>query len=230
MIALPQAEYATALYSLYTSAYKPNPSGPGNFMSLVLQTVAGLTQKYPATNKPTGDDIASTSVTSPAGTTAANLQTFLNGSGTPSTNVIMLGETHGNAADTARGNAAIAAISAAAPALSVNMVVFERGMSGTYAAPTAAGVNVVREENLTQPNANPNFWQGLSVAQRSIAVAGYLAACVAAGAQNTKNSILLLFGANHNDILSAFEQAVRQSGSYYVLKQARHYNFVQSNA
>jgi hypothetical protein len=229
MIALPQTEYANELYSLYMSAYKPAPSGPGNFMSLVLQVIADLRHKYPATNVPTGNDIASTSVNSPANTTAANLQTFLNGCGTPSTNVILLGETHGNAADTARANAALAAISAPVPTLTVNLVVFERGMVGTYASPTAAGVNVAREENLTQPNANANFWQGLSIAQRSIAVAGYLAACVSAGAQNTKNNILLFFGANHDDILPVFERAVGQSGSYYVLKQARHYNFVRSN-
>ncbi|MFJ4353481.1 hypothetical protein ACIPZ5_21635 [Pseudomonas sp. NPDC089428] len=239
MLRILEKDYANALFEAY-KGYKPGTQGDGNFDSVVLRAVSDILHTHPATGIPQlGSDQKSNSVSKPATATAANLQSLFTGAATPSYNVILLGEAHNSQADIARANGLLAALATHPATLTASMAVFERGMS--YKTPSSDVIASVFEEVVVKPDNVPvstpatcprglsAFCAGLTASQRSMAVAGYMAACAGAGPQGGKANFLVFFGANHQDILTYFEKFVTQCGVPHMRKLQRNYTFVNSN-
>ena len=101
------------------------------------------------------------------------------------------------------------------------LVVFERGMTYTT---NKIPCHYVREESLTtSANAtgdykyvyHDNWGMGLTVVQRSMVVAGYVALSLAAGSQDVKERVVIFFGDNHDDILTThFPYVVRHATAW----------------
>ncbi|QHF04342.1 hypothetical protein N015_18790 [Pseudomonas asturiensis] len=239
MFRILEKDYANALYAAY-KGFKPGTEGDGNFDSVVLHAVNDILQTHPATGIPQlGSEQKFNSVSKPAKSTAANLQSLFTSAATPSYNVILIGEAHDSQADIARANDLLAALGAHPATLTASMAVFERGLK--YRTPSVDVIASVFEEFVIRPDNIPvtfpdNCPRGLSVfcaqlteSQRSMAVAGYMAACAGAGPQGAKANFLVFFGANHSDILTYFEKFVTQCGVPYMCKLQRNYTFVESS-
>jgi len=94
--------------------------------------------------------------------------------------------------------------------LAVDMVFFERGMIYPKVP------KEVREEAILK--------NGFKIKQRSALVAAYLFLCVAGGDQTGDDRIIFFFGAEHADVLTAFEHLVLKSTHVpWVRKRKRHY-------
>jgi hypothetical protein len=148
-----------------------------------------------------------------------------NRQGAGSISITLLGETHNNPTDTARANALIAQM--AAGNITPTFLIQERGM--TYAWPNPYGGAIAREENLTTVPGG-NFGLGLTSAQRSMVVAGYIFLCLAGGPQvqtpppvtDVIDKVFLFYGENHKDILDQFEYFARHSTANWVQNRARN--------
>ena len=254
MLRILEKDYANALYEAYRQKYKYVAGSDSNFDAVVIQAVADVLRKYPPTAIPVlGDDQrATTPVTAlAAGASVADLRGVMAKPGTPSYSVVLLKEDHGSATDIARGNNVLAALSTHPATLSASMVVFERAMG--YPTPSEDVTYSVREEVICKPDNLPvtefvpppsapgaaprntrscavsQFCLGLSDAQRSMVIAGYMAACAGAGPQSGRTSFLVLFGANHQDIFKYFDKFVSQSGVTHMMKVPRTFVCVQSS-
>lgn len=198
----------------------------GDLSSAIMRTINDLLTG--ATNVPAGNDVDATSVDQKAATASVQsaLQSLYNRQGAGSISIAIVGEDHSNATDQNRATTLIAA--AQNGTINPTVLAFERGM--TYGV-GGLGQPIVRESNLTQPATNPNAWQGLSAAQRSRVVAGYLALILAGGDQNSIDRVLVFFGANHFDIVqNDFDYFARHSDAAYLLKRARTFMTIRSNA
>jgi len=160
------------------------------------------------------------------------IQKVYNGQAAGSISITLCGETHNNQADTARANALIAQI--AAGTFTPTFLIFERGM--TYALPAGFGGAIARETNLTTVPAG-DFGLGLTSAQRSMVVAGYIFLCLAGGPQvNTPAPVLpvidkvfLFYGENHKDILDQFEYFARHSTANWLQNRSRNLVLIRSS-
>jgi len=231
MIQISQANYAASLFGngVVTITNGDCKTTDGQVSSAVMRAMTDLIALNPPTNESTGPDVNPVNTQSRANTTAANVQTFFTSKPAGSTSVVLLGETHTDPTDQARAQAFIAAISAANPTLTPTMVVYERGL--TY--PATAGIAPIRETNLTSTPTcyldRNDFGMGLSPAQRSMVIAGYITLCSACGNQLDTDRILLLFGARHSDILTYCDYFARHGGAFHFEKQQRFYNNIASN-
>lgn len=100
--------------------------------------------------------------------------------------------------------------------LAVDMVFLERGMIYPKVP------NEVREEAILK--------DGFKIKQRSALVAAYLFLCVAGGDQTGDDRIIIFFGAEHADVLTAFEHLVLKSTQVpWVRKRKRNYCNIPTN-
>lgn len=161
------------------------------------------------------------------------IQKVYNGQVAGTISITLCGETHNNQADTARANALIAQI--AAGTFTPTFLIFERGM--TYALPAGFGGAIARETNLTTVPAG-NFGLGLTSAQRSMVVAGYIFLCLAGGdqvfvpgavPQPVIDKVFLFYGENHKDILDQFEYFARHSTANWLQNRARNLVLIRSS-
>ncbi|WP_316803598.1 hypothetical protein [Pedobacter nototheniae] len=202
------------------------PATDKQVSAAVLKSVNDLIEG--ATNIPKGADLPANATNNPANTTPATVQQLFTAQKATSTSIVLLGESHTNAADHKRAEDYIAAMNSNPPTLKPGLVVFERAL--TYNAPK--DISIVRESNLTTAKSNGgmvDFGIELSKAQRSMVVAGYLVLYVASGNQQDINRIVMFYGANHNDIYSYFDYFARHTGAYYVVKETRDFYNIKSN-
>ncbi|WP_131538876.1 hypothetical protein [Pedobacter nototheniae] len=203
------------------------PATDKQVSAAVLKSVNNLVEG--ATNIPRGADIPANLTNNAANTAIANVQNLFVTQPAASTSIVLLGESHVNQPDHTRAESYIAAMSTTPPALTPNVVVFERGL--TYNSPK--DIPIVRESNLTTAKSNGgmvDFGMELSKSQRSMVVGGYLALCVGSGNQNDINRIILFYGANHNDIYNYFDYFGRHTSAFYVEKEIRNFFNIKSNA
>lgn len=219
MQVIPQGTYAAALAAHGVGAGTDSAVRTG-IMQVIEQLCAA------ATHKPAGPALAADKSTGSSPKTAkvlADVQKLYAAQGPGSISVTVLGETHGYPQDQARADTLIAAV--AAGTLASTLLLFERGM--TYAV---AGVPcpIARETNLTTIAAG-DFGLGLSPAQRSMVLAGYVYLCLAGGPQNGVDSVLLFCGERHSDILTHFEYFVQHTTSNWTQNRARTLLLIRSH-
>ncbi len=100
--------------------------------------------------------------------------------------------------------------------LAVDIVFFERGMIYPKVP------KEVREEAILK--------NGFKIKERSALVAAYLFLCVAGGDQTGDDRIIVFFGAEHADVLTAFEHLVLKSTQVpWVRKRKRNYCNIPTN-
>jgi len=216
---IPALTYAQSLYDAGA------PKATDKDVSAAV--MSALSQLMPsATNKPTGGEIEPVNIKQPANAdkALAASQSLYAKQAAGSISLTLLGEDHTDAQDAARANKFISAINAGS--LTPSIIVYERGM--TYPTPSTS-VHIVRESNLTTISGARDFGLGLSRAQRSMVVAGYLVLLVGGGSQADINKILLFFGANHNDILKYFGYFAQHSPASYLLREPQSLINVLSN-
>jgi len=217
MQVVPASTYAKSLYDAKV--------GLGTDKAVSAAVLSALSQLMPeATNKPHGPAIDPINIRQPANAdkALAATESLYAKQAAGSISLTLLGEDHTNAQDAARARKFIAAINAST--LTPSLLVFERGMQ--YAVP-AVSVIIVRESNLTTVNGG-DFGMGLSAAQRSMVVAGYLALLAGGGNQNDINKMLLFYGANHTDILKYFGYFAQHSPSSYLMQEPQTLVAVES--
>jgi hypothetical protein len=140
--------------------------------------------------------------------------------------ITFLGEDHRYAPDQARAQGFISALGAANMP---DVLIVERGMN--YDLGT---ISYMREENIeTSNNApgqflydqrNPGNWGlGLTAAQRSYVVAGYAVLCMYTRSSTGYNSMGIVFGANHQDIINAIEYLIKNVGVHRLASTRRTY-------
>lgn len=148
--------------------------------------------------------------------------------------VAFLGETHRLPSDQRRVNDWIAAVASGTVA-TPTMVIRERGMDDYKTG--GLGCPVVREGSLTTSSNPPNQYLtqyggdwgfGLSVDQRSMVVAGYLAMCLGGSPQTERERVVILFGERHSAIVTQYlEYFIRHTASW-VANRPRNYLVVSS--
>jgi hypothetical protein len=220
----------------------------------VMATIEQL--KPAATNLPAGGTVKSTTTTlrrenASLQAATAQLQGAFNGGAAGQISIVMCAESHdyqnprpvktpklkakalGDAqkywdlseADRLRANGLLATMGGAAYP-QPDLVIFERKMG--YNAP--AGISTAREDALMTPTGyTVNAGQNLDGRQRSFAVAGYIFLCVAGGAQNQHDRVVLFFGENHTDIFDHIDYFAQHTTVDWVQKRARSYTIISSN-
>lgn len=136
--------------------------------------------------------------------------------------LVLFGEDHTDERDHARSLSFIRELDDAG--YPPSLVVFERGMADSYRTGGLLGRHtVVREDNL----ADNVLLQGLTHAERSMLVAGYLAACIATTAEPV--NAILFYGEEHRDILDRyFDFFARHTDACFLLSFKRRYYVVPS--
>lgn len=210
---IPQSDFAKQLFEL--GAGTATDKAVSKAVMMAVNNLLPAATNVPG---PTAPELDITQVDHKAGTkkSLGDVQQLMSTQGAGSISLALLGETHNDAKDQARANAFIADINRAA--LTPSMVVYERGLP--YAVPNT-GVPVVREANLTTVALGDfSIINGLSAAQRSMIVAGYLVLCLGGGDQSQADKLLLFYGANHSDILTRyFSYFARHTNASHLLKR-----------
>lgn len=237
---LSKSDYAkTVCEALLAESYfgSPGAGGPqdGKVSRSVMRVVAQTVQQPKGV---TGTEVAAQRTDAGALTSAKfrqRLAAVYGAAAADEIDVAFLGETHNDAADATRVTDWIAAVTGGTVA-APTFVIRERGMNyatGTLACP------VVREEDLTSsPNAPTqylaqyagNWGIGLSVDQRSMVVAGYLAMCLAASPQDARERVVIVFGERHANIVTQYLEYFIRHTVPWVANRPRNYLVVSSTA
>ncbi len=153
------------------------------------------------------------------------------------TAIALLGEAHeksGDTRDTLRSQHVLGAV-VGSEFGSSPLLIIEDGLQVYDGALKPYGGKIIREDQLTAAypwglhldSRSQKDVVGLSIPQRSMAVAGYIVACLDGEGSAGQNKIILVFGAEHADIFTCIESLAEQvSGS--LRAAARCYLIVQS--
>jgi hypothetical protein len=229
----PVAQAAVAVSTVdYLTKLRKHGIRTGQQVSDVRKTVMAAiaeileAQAAAVTNKPAGADVDKVAETTPKLTDAQavkKLQTLYAGQAAGSISLVVLGEKHDSAKDKKRAEAVLTAVGAGT--LTPTLVLYERGLLDTrYNAPAGYHGQQV-DENSFIPfvglrDDNPNKIV-LGREARSIVVAGYVFLCIAGGAQNATDKVLLVYGAEHAEIMNSFEYFVQHMTAPWLKKRPR---------
>jgi hypothetical protein len=147
--------------------------------------------------------------------------------------ITFLGENHKSSADATRASGFLDYQRNGA--MQPGLVIIERGMKYDVKE-----LPVQREDAMTTSRnapgqflfdpTNPGMWGfGLTAAQRSIVVAGYVLLCLGSGSQTNSDRVAIVFGENHQDMMNThFEYLIKNAGLRGLAQRKRTYLTVLS--